>query len=238
MCVKDISPYGTDAVDLDVASPRHLTFRQLIFFENAVKTGNHFELDQMFSQYEALFQTSQSAHIPAMQILSSMLSLMLSKNRENCGCFQECLTLLTEIPEGMSSAQLFQQLLRLAHGGSITLCHNINIAQKPPDLIDSIVLYVSKNFSDESLTLGSTADGLGFSAGYMGDYFKRTTGVNFTDYLISVRMENAKILLSSNQYKTYEIALCCGFSNSHYFSVVFKKYAGVTPTAYRDKHSE
>ena len=73
---------------------------------------------------------------------------------------------------------------------------------------------------------------LGFSAGYLGDYFKRVTGVNFTDHLTRVRLKRACKMLADSNSKTYEIAFACGFSNAHYFSVVFKKYTGVLPSEY------
>jgi two-component system, response regulator YesN len=47
-------------------------------------------------------------------------------------------------------------------------------------------------------------------------------------------MEQTKELLKKTELKTYEIANRAGYANSQYFSILFKKYAGVTPSGYRE----
>lgn len=114
--------------------------------------------------------------------------------------------------------------------------------RKPPEegplryAAGKILDYVEENCHRDTLTLHGAAKELGFSAGYLGDYFKRMTGINFTDHLTRVRLQRACRMLADSNSKTYEIAFSCGFSNAHYFSVVFKKYTGATPTQYRARH--
>jgi two-component system response regulator YesN len=67
--------------------------------------------------------------------------------------------------------------------------------------------------------------------------FKKELGKNFVDYLNEIRIEKAKELLKDVQYKAYEIAEMVGIPDAHYFSKLFKKYVGVTPTEYREMQS-
>jgi two-component system response regulator YesN len=65
--------------------------------------------------------------------------------------------------------------------------------------------------------------------------FKRETGKNFVDYLNDIRIEKAKELLKDISLKTYEVAEKVGIPDAHYFSRLFKKYVGITPTEFREQ---
>jgi len=64
--------------------------------------------------------------------------------------------------------------------------------------------------------------------------FKRELKINFVDYLHKIRIQKAQELLKNQNLKTYQVANMVGFSNEKYFSQLFKKYTGLTPTQYRE----
>ena len=63
-------------------------------------------------------------------------------------------------------------------------------------------------------------------------------GQNFSEYLVHLRMEKAKQLLKEDQLKIIDVANLVGFSNSGYFSTVFKKQFGQTPVEFRNSIDE
>lgn len=63
--------------------------------------------------------------------------------------------------------------------------------------------------------------------------FKDTTGMTPNDYLQRLRVERAKSALATTPQSVTDIALGCGFSSSQYFSTVFRKYTGSTPSEFR-----
>lgn len=63
--------------------------------------------------------------------------------------------------------------------------------------------------------------------------FKRNTGMTYSDYLNKIRMEQAKKLLLSTEYTIFEISEMTGYIDYSYFSKVFKKRYGITPSQYR-----
>lgn len=69
---------------------------------------------------------------------------------------------------------------------------------------------------------------------YLGQLFKKETGLSLNDYINKVRINKAKKLLKETGAMVYEIADQVGFSDSQYFSTVFKKIVGVSPKEYRD----
>ncbi|WP_327204768.1 helix-turn-helix transcriptional regulator [Paenibacillus sp. DMB20] len=88
----------------------------------------------------------------------------------------------------------------------------------------------------ESITLRDVANRFSFSPNYLGVLFKEETGQNFSDYVIALRMEKARELLSTTKLKIYEVAAQTGYQYLPYFSRQFKETYGMTPLEYRRVH--
>ncbi len=98
-------------------------------------------------------------------------------------------------------------------------------------LICKIIHEVSQTF----FTIEDIAKRVYLSASYIRRLFKSQTGNTILNYLQAVRMEKALELLAQPQYKIHEIGMMVGYENPSYFNLVFKKYHGITPGAYRDQ---
>ena len=96
--------------------------------------------------------------------------------------------------------------------------------------------YINMCFAKTDLSLERIADQVHLSANYVSTLFKKHSGMNISDYIIKIRMEHAAGLLSATNFKTYEIAERVGYTNSQYFSVLFKKFYGMTPKEYRNQN--
>ena len=99
------------------------------------------------------------------------------------------------------------------------------------ELVYRVKDYVDLNY-DRKITLDSIAATEHVNFCYLSILFKEILNVNFQDYLMRVRIENAKIFLRTNKYRIKQIALMAGFTEEHYFSKVFKKLEGITPREY------
>ncbi len=93
--------------------------------------------------------------------------------------------------------------------------------------------YIQQYHADEKLTLESVASEVGLSPTYFSKVFYQATGSKFIDYLTQVRIEHAQQLLRTSNYKVLAIAQMVGYSNTTYFSFLFKKKTGKTPQEYR-----
>ncbi len=82
-------------------------------------------------------------------------------------------------------------------------------------------------------SMGEVARAVGCSRARLFRIFQQTAGMTPNDYLQRLRISRAGELLASTNRPITEIAIACGFSSSQYFSNVFRKYLGHTPTAYR-----
>ncbi len=94
--------------------------------------------------------------------------------------------------------------------------------------------YMQAHYS-EQVTLNEVAEQAYVSTYYISRMFKREMGKNFVDCLNEIRIEKAKEMLKDVRFKTYEIAEKVGIPDAHYFSRLFKKYVGVTPTEFREQ---
>ncbi len=93
--------------------------------------------------------------------------------------------------------------------------------------------YIQEHYN-EQVTLNEVAENIYVSTFYISRMFKKELGKSFVDYLNDVRIEKSKELLKDVKYKTYEVAEIVGISDPHYFSKLFKKYSGMTPSEYRE----
>lgn len=87
----------------------------------------------------------------------------------------------------------------------------------------------------ENLKLGTLAEIFNYNSAYLGKMFKNQVGEHFNTYLDKVRVEKAKQLLTQGM-KVYEVAEQVGYMNSDYFNAKFRKYVGVSPSAYRKEN--
>lgn len=98
--------------------------------------------------------------------------------------------------------------------------------------------YVHLNYADEDLSLDRVCESLGVSNSYFSSVFKKETGNSFIRYLTDYRMERAAGQLVGTNEKSYIIAQKVGYADPNYFSYVFKRKFGVSPSRYRKEHIE
>lgn len=98
-------------------------------------------------------------------------------------------------------------------------------------VIAKAIEYIDTHYS-EDISLEDVAGHVYLNSVYFCRFFKQKTTENFTDYLTKVRMERAAELIKEGRYKTYEISEKVGYRNSKYFSRVFRRYTGLTPSDY------
>ncbi len=111
-------------------------------------------------------------------------------------------------------------------------------SQKPiNDLIPvrKAIAYMEERFASE-LSLSSVAAKVHLSPAYLSRIFTKQTGLGFTEYLIKLRLKHAKHLLRTSDETIEQVAEAAGFSSNSYFTAVFKKHEGVTPSEYRARH--
>ena len=102
-------------------------------------------------------------------------------------------------------------------------------------LVDKAKEYIKDNYNDSDLSVDKVCSNLNVSANYFSAVFKKNTGDSFVSYLTNIRMKKAVELLETTDEKAYIIAGIVGYDEPNYFSYVFKKTYGVSPSKYRQQ---
>lgn len=101
----------------------------------------------------------------------------------------------------------------------------------PGDVVRTVKAIVNEHYS-ENISLRTIAKDVYLSPSYLCLLFKQETGQTLTSYITGVRIERAKYLMQNRNKKLIDICFEVGFNDSKYFSRVFKKYTGESPSAY------
>lgn len=110
--------------------------------------------------------------------------------------------------------------------------NNHNIDSSKAVLFKEIERYIAENMVEE-LDLDTVAAKFNLSCYYFSRTFKEIVGYNFSDYINILRIKKAKELLRDNSISIKEICFSVGYNDPNYFSKVFKKYEGRSPTEFR-----
>lgn len=96
---------------------------------------------------------------------------------------------------------------------------------------------VVDRYMEPDLSLDTVCSALGVSNSYFSSVFKKETGKSFITYLTDYRMDHAANLILETNEKSYKIAEQVGYQDANYFSYVFKKRFGMSPSKYRTEHT-
>ena len=122
-----------------------------------------------------------------------------------------------------------------------------NSGNKNRSILENAIEYINAHYMDENMSLNTAARIANISANHFSALFSQNVGQTFIEYLTSIRMEHAKELLRCTGKRSSEIAGAVGYKDAHYFSYLFKKTQGMTPSDYRrtkqdkknsDKHAD
>lgn len=135
-----------------------------------------------------------------------------------------------------------RELVLAALGDLITsyimVCRSNSEFSEP---VSQICSSIQRNYTDPDYALDAFIRELPFHYDYLRKLFKKEVGMSPLEYMTSLRMKNAERLLTTfwtSGYTISEIGQMCGFENALYFSRVFKKYYGCSPSKFAQTHRE
>ncbi|MDF2614660.1 MAG: DNA-binding response regulator [Clostridia bacterium] len=131
---------------------------------------------------------------------------------------------------------VLESLKTSMHNTVLVAFDRINTGREANTPILKAVNYINENYNKE-LSLDIVAQAVFVSPAYLSGLFKQVLDVNFIDYIHKVRIDKAKTLLTSTDWKNYEISAQIGYACEKYFSQVFKKYTSLTPSQFREQMS-
>lgn len=110
-------------------------------------------------------------------------------------------------------------------------------SNKYQETINRVKQYIEQNYTDPDLSLTQISDKFALKPKYASQLFKEEFGMKFVDFLLRLRMEEAKKKLNETEDSVQDIALQIGYATSISFGRMFKKMEGITPGEYRKMKS-
>ena len=118
-------------------------------------------------------------------------------------------------------------------GGAVRELNDDAIADNVERSLRKVTGYMRSHFRDPDISFETLAREVNFSVGYISALLKKRLNTSFVKMLTSLRMEEAKKLLSDPNMRIIDVAEQLGYNDAYYFSHCFKKYVGISPKEYR-----
>ncbi|MEG1004540.1 response regulator [Clostridium sp.] len=225
--IDDVEPDNSVQLQFDENDERELL--------NAIKIKSNEEIKKSISKFfikaEKLLLPYNQYKIYLIQITTSLLKLVQAYNLNIEEAFGKEFNCYSHI-DNFNSMDRAQEWF-IEKGIKINCLIKRERLDTSKLLVEKAKEYVDSNYSDSEISVEKLCGHLHVSPTYFSTIFKRETGENFINYLTTVRLDAAVNLLNTTDYKSYIIAQNVGYPEPNYFSYVFKKRFGVSPSKYR-----
>lgn len=205
-----------------------------------VRVGEQDGLEKAISQFTEWLSgeqiSMQKYRIVMMELVAELFRFTASHNLNPENVFGGNGDVYSQVLQ-MESAEVLDRWLR-------RVCTNLQNAvmnerqDSTKFFVKNAEEYVKEHFADQDLGVDEVCRRLNVSAAYFSTIFKKETGKTFVRYLTDYRMEKAVNMLMTGNEKTYVIAEKVGYAEPNYFSYVFKKQFGMSPSKYKAERLE
>lgn len=139
---------------------------------------------------------------------------------------------IQNIDSNHTNSILINQLFFLVLSDVCYTIHNETENNPESKILTETCKYIQENFH-KNISIKELANNVSLSPSYFLKMFKKNANTTPTEYIISIRLSNAKQLLSESNLTIAQIAELCGFNDASYFSYYFRRRFGVKPSEYR-----
>lgn len=201
------------------------------FLQQLEKSLQERQYNQSASLIGELFAEFQQKHASSYQVklVSGQVYYILSRVLMQKDLSEKEPGFLHVLEHGANAEVLQEKLLQMLRQIQET------VAQSPSQMIRNTTAFIAAHLAEE-LSLESIAEAVNANPSYLSRVFKREQGETLTEYITKARIEKAKTLLQMPDSLIYHVADAVGFRDAAYFSTLFKKYVGVSPKGYKQRH--
>ena len=198
-----------------------------------LSSGTEKEIDDFIDQ---LFQNAEAgfASLPMFcRYLTMTIYFAVIKYLDSIGYRMDSLWSLEFRPnDSASTPEEARQYARQVIKQAIEL-RDRESTKRQRNLLKQAIDFINENYSDMSISLDRVAKQVNISPNYLSAIFSQEVGQTLIEYLTFKRIDEAKFMLRQTDNRLSEIAFAVGYKDPRYFSFVFKKVSGCTPSEYR-----
>ena len=140
----------------------------------------------------------------------------------------------SDLWERVSACHCVFELHDMIINGTEAFFTGLDMSRTESAVVYSIKTYISENYKSMDLSIMAISDHVNLSSSYVCTLFKSETGITLNQYITEYRLGRAKELLSDPRNRIADIAGEVGYSDSNYFSKIFRKSFGLSPSEFRE----
>ena len=205
--------------------------------EKFLNNGAEDEIDEFVDVYiNELPEENLKSVLMRQYIIMDAYIVMMSFCEKIEGIEGEMQAQSEELKNSMKTSQTLEEIknyIRMLLKKIIGVRDTIS-GRRYSDIIEIAKDQIRKTYMSDEISLNTIAAEVGMSPSYFSSIFSKEMGKTFVEYLTEIRMDRAKELLMCSSMKTSEIGYEVGYKDPHYFSALFRKTQGMTPTQYRE----
>ncbi len=214
----------------------HDSFNMSLFKDSLTKAFEEYDSDELNKLIESLcnlFSEHPNGFVQALDAASGILYLAISLLPDGEDLLSD---IFNDTPDGYRSLyrqNTVEQIIRWLSffGRKMSEVFDERRNDHKNRIVTNVKKYLSEHIN-EKLALEKVAAVFGISPNYLSQLFGKYNDLGFSEYVNSQKIQKSKELLATGNYKIYEVADILGYENSFYFSKVFKKVEGISPTDY------
>lgn len=215
-----ISPHTPHLLDVQKGQPCRIICAEFVISKNKkVETGNKIQASKSFEQYYAA--------LPPYIVLKDK------------GVLRNTLIQLIQEKNQLATTEDAALLVELLTIQAVTLIGRDYLSRSKASMslsyVHQAVEYIDEHFEEE-FSIQCVANTIGVSMAYLQRLFKQHMKMTLTEYILSKRIEKAKVLLDNTKIAVSDICFLVGFNHRQYFTQQFTKLNGLSPYQYRKSH--
>ncbi len=231
----DINAFADNNTDCDKQKSTQVNFKKEYYVKQLVKLirlNKHEEATE--TVYEAFFNLKNNYSDNSSVLKLRIVNLLLEVTR-NCisayenSIFINSMSNLLEFEEEDEFLKFLESFIR----NLINKMEELK-SEKRHFIVDKIIQYIDENYNLQ-LTVEDLSTKFSLSEFYFSRLFKEYKDVSFVDYLTEVRIKKAIEIMQNDNISIKEVSYMVGYNDPNYFSRVFKKVTGLSPSEYRNK---
>lgn len=203
---------------------------------NALKIGDSDNAITQMDMLEEIIKKEVANDESYVKNVAIELVILIQNSLKNDNIKVENFIHSMNLYSGISKCETILEIFNMIRDSIVQISRfiNLNINSNNRAVVDRIIRYIESNYSQD-LSLNDIGQVVYMNPKYVCQLIRKETGETFTDILARVRIEKAKEMMKDIRYKIYEIAGLVGINDSRYFSQIFKKITGLSPSEYRSK---
>ncbi len=193
--------------------------------------SNPKEIGKSLDEIEIMFHAGGYFDLPVLRNILGNMAIMINMMLAEYGEEEEGASLnVGNIVLEMDAVGTLDEAFRILRKYAVKIVVQAQESAEDTNgtVTTKIMSYLEAHYA-EHIGLQDACDYVGLSRGHVSRLLKSATGESFVTLLNRIRIEKAREMLATHEYKVYEVAEATGFSNYAYFYQAYKKYTGLSP---------